>query len=145
VVQADGPLCTCGNRGCVERLASGSGLAQEARALAASGALHIDGCEADLITAEDLGRAAAAGHADAGELIRRGGDALGTAIASVITVLNPERVVLAGPVLQLGETYLDAVRAAVAARAMRSGRESCEILVSRLADPALLGAAALVL
>jgi UDP-N-acetylglucosamine 2-epimerase/N-acetylmannosamine kinase len=68
VVQADGPLCTCGNRGCVERLASGSGLAQEARALAAGGALHIDGCDADAITAEDLGRAAAVGHAQAGEL-----------------------------------------------------------------------------
>jgi hypothetical protein len=56
-----------------------------------------------------------------------------------------ERVVLAGPVLQLGETYLDAVRAAVTARAMPRGRESCEIVVSDLDDPALLGAAALVL
>src|SRR6267143_2703868 len=43
VVQRDGPLCTCGNRGCVEALASGTGIARAARELGAgwpSSALH---------------------------------------------------------------------------------------------------------
>jgi hypothetical protein len=60
-------------------------------------------------------------------------------------VLNPERIILGGPVLQLGETYTGPLREALAACSLPTARESVEVVVSTLTDAALLGAAALVL
>lgn len=144
VVEADGPACSCGSRGCVERLASGSGLAAEARKLADLGTLRLGATAAD-IDAEALGRAALGGDEAARAVVAAGGRALGIAIAGLLNVLNPERVILAGPVLRLGSCYLDPLRAAVDERAMPTARESAEVVVSALDEPALLGAAALVL
>jgi glucokinase-like ROK family protein len=144
-IDADGIACTCGGIGCVEAYASGSGLAARAQALARTGELRLEGVEAEAITARDVGSAAAAGHAVARELVRGGGEALGTAIAGLLNVFNPERVILAGPVLKLGDLYVEALREAVTRRAMTTARDTCGIVVSTLEEPALLGAAALVL
>jgi predicted NBD/HSP70 family sugar kinase len=144
-IDADGPACSCGNRGCVERYASGSGLAERARDLARAGQLRVEGADPGQISAEALGKAAVQGNLAARDLVRRGGDALGTALCSLVNLLNPQRVILAGPVLALGEDYLGPLRAAVARRAMRTARDGCDIVVSTLDEPALLGAAALVL
>jgi glucokinase-like ROK family protein len=142
VIDPDGPPCTCGSRGCVEALASGSGIAARARALVASGDLSL---EAGDVTAEAVGRAAAAGHAAAAALIAEAGRALGTAIASLLNALNPERVILGGPVTRLGDAYLAPLRAAMTERAMPTARASAELVLSDLDDAALTGAAALVL
>ena len=145
VVDADGPPCSCGNRGCVERFASGSGLAEQARRLIDAGDLHLEAEASGAITAETLGRAMAAGNEAARALVASGGQALGIAISGLLNVLNPERVILCGPVLGLGDAFLGPLRAAVAERSMPTARESADIVVSGLEEPALHGAAALVL
>ena len=146
VVDAAGPPCSCGNRGCVESFASGSGLAARARALIASeGQPPFDTDPAGEVSAEALGRAAAGGHAGALAVIADGGRALGVALSSLLNVLNPQRVILGGPVLRLGDAFVGPLRAEVAARALPTARDSCDIVLSDLDDAALLGAAALVL
>lgn len=145
VVSADGPPCACGSRGCVETYASGSGLAARAREWVQAGTLSVDEPAPVVIDGEWLGRAVSRGHDEARALVREGGRALGVALAGIINTLNPPRVILSGPVLRLGEPYLDALREEVADRTMPTARASCEVVLSSLDEPALLGAAALVL
>src|SRR6267143_6919618 len=79
VVQRDGPLCTCGNHGCVEALASGTGISRAAQELAPQtpgSALH--GIEHP--GAEDVARAARAGDALAREILENAGAYLGIAM-----------------------------------------------------------------
>ena len=144
-VHADGPACSCGSRGCVERYASGSGLAERASALPEAVRRRAFGDAVGGLTGEMVGRAALSGQPEALAVVREGGAALGAALGGLLNVLNPQRVILAGPVLALGEAYLDPLRAAVEQHAMKTARESCEVVLSSLDEPALLGAAALVL
>lgn len=144
-IEAEGPACSCGNRGCVELFASGSGLAARARDLISSGALSLPGSSLEQVDAQCLGRAAAEGNATARQLIEDAGRSLGIAVSGLLAAFNPQRVILGGSVLRLGESYLAPLRETVATRSMKVAREAAEIVVSDLEDPGLLGAAALVL
>ncbi|MEI7527593.1 MAG: ROK family protein [Elusimicrobiota bacterium] len=129
-IDGGGPPCSCGGRGCVELYASGSGLAR---------------LSGGRLTARELGEAAARGDKAALELIGNAGTALGIAAAGLINAFNPERVILSGSLLKLGEPYLKPLREAALGRAMKTARSSVELVVSELEEPALLGAAALIL
>src|SRR5256885_7166838 len=101
VVQKDGPLCTCGNRGCVEVLASGTGIARAARELGAKtpeSALH----QLDSPSAEDVVRAARAGDQLAISILETAGAYLGSAMGTLVNLFNPQLIVLGGSVLKAG-------------------------------------------
>lgn len=138
-IQHDGPVCSCGNWGCVELFASGSGLAAMAQTLVEAGLLTLS----PPITAEALGRAAQAGHPIAQDVIQRAGRLLGVAITGLLHTLNPQRVILSGPLTQLGDFYLQPLRQTVHERTLPLAREA-DIWISDLKDPGLLGAAGLV-
>ena len=97
-IQADGPLCGCGNRGCLETLASSPALIGEGTRLMKSGhAPHLyDMVEADAnrITPRLLAQAAAAGDTSVREAVVRAARFLGIGVANVIAVIHPELVVL---------------------------------------------------
>jgi glucokinase len=97
IVVRDGPPCGCGNRGCLEAVAS-------SRALAAL---------AGQPTIEDVFRAAATSDQRAVDAIETVADHLGVAIANVITMLVPERVVIGGGVAGAGTDLLEPIRRAV--------------------------------
>ncbi len=144
-VAHDGPICECGNRGCVQLYASGAGLARLARDAQAAGFLHRRGGEPKDWTAETLGAAALAGNTSAQSLIEHAGAMLGVAVVSLIHTLNPERIVVAGSALGLGESFRRAMRQEVQRRAIPAAVRSMDIVPSRLKDHLLLGAACLVL
>jgi len=144
-IQYDGPQCSCGNRGCVELYASGSGLARLAGELLRSGTISLDGVQQDQITAQALADAAQKGNKAARVLVEQGGTLLGVVVAGLLNTFNPERIILSGSLLNIGELYLKPFREAVLARALAVARDSVEIVVSDLPDPGLLGAASLVL
>lgn len=100
-IQPDGPLCGCGNRGCVEVLAQASRLAELA----------------GQPTAEDAVAAAANGDERARTAVVTVGQVLGIALANVVTVLGPERIVVGGGVAAAGDVLLGPVRAVVHERA----------------------------
>jgi glucokinase len=137
-LELDGPPCqgTCPGRGHLEALASGRAADHLAVELAAE---HPDG---------DLGRAlaagetvdarlavdlAAAGPGDARDLLDRIGFVLGSGIASLVNVFNPEIVVVGGGFARAGDLLLGPARNVVAERALSPGRELVRIV------PALLG------
>src|SRR2546423_309979 len=99
VVQPNGPLCTCGNRGCVEAIASGTGIARAAREQAPripGSALH----GLDNPTAEDVARAARAGDPLANAILETAGSYLGVAMGTLVNLFNPQLIVLGGSVLK---------------------------------------------
>ncbi|MBZ5581283.1 MAG: ROK family protein [Acidobacteriia bacterium] len=136
----DGPLCGCGNRGCLETLASGPALVGEATRLLKSGhAPHlydmVNG-DADKITPRLMTQAAAAGDSSVREAIVRAGRFLGIGVSNVITVLNPELVVVGGELAAVGPLLIDTVRREVRERVRLFPVEKVRIETSALEDKA---------
>ena len=115
IVLPDGPRCTCGNRGCVEPLASGPAIAAEAVRRVVQGftteLTGLAGGDLDAITPELVARAAGADDRVAIEVLERAGYYLGLAIAGGIAAIAPEVVVIGGGVAQPGGVYWRAVEA----------------------------------
>jgi glucokinase len=146
---ADGPLCGCGNRGCIEALASAPSLVRRLHEAVQAGrptvlAKRVRGNEK--VTAKDIYEAAAAGDATAADLMTETGQFLGVAAASMINVLNPHMIVFGGGMTAAGEMLLNPIREETKKRAIRAACEACEIVFSRLGnDAGLIGAAGCVL
>lgn len=144
----DGPLCGCGNRGCLETLVSGPAIAAEGIRLMQTGLaprLHeITGGDAGKVTTREMGQAAAEGDETIADAIRRAGDYLGTGVANVVTTLHPELVVLGGGVSNLGELLLEPVQRAIRERVRLFPPESVRVELSALGDRAgIMGGIAL--
>ncbi len=144
----DGPLCGCGNRGCLETLASGPAMAAEGIRLMLAGQapiLHkiVDGNPA-LVTPRTLAKAAAERDRGAGEAIRRAAEYLGIGAANVVTCLHPELIVFGGGVAELGDLLLEPVRRIIRERVGMFSPEDVRVERSLLGPMAgALGAVAL--
>lgn len=118
VVDPTGPPCPCGQRGCWERFASGSGLARTAREAVAQGragaVLDLAGGDPDAIQGEHVSGAAVAGDADAVALVRELGWWVGLGLANLANILDPEAFVIGGGLVAMGDLLLDPARAAFA-------------------------------
>ncbi|HEX7975452.1 MAG TPA: ROK family protein [Anaerolineales bacterium] len=148
VVDPAGPVCLCGKRGCLERLASGPYLAQTARERLAAGPesgavlLELAGGNPAAITGLTLSRAAEQGDALAWEVLERGAWALGVAIGNAANLVNPQLFVLGGGVAKSGKRFWGVIRRTAVQTALPEVR--FEIVPARLgADAPLWGAAAL--
>ncbi|WP_445626909.1 ROK family protein [Nostoc sp. DSM 114167] len=122
VVDPAGPLCLCGKRGCVERLASGPYMAQNAKDILEnvppSGQVHqggevlrgLVGDDLTMLTGQLVAEAAAAGDDLAKEVLHKAAWALGVGIGNVANLMNPQRFVLGGGVMKAGEDFWRVVR-----------------------------------
>lgn len=90
-----GPLCGCGAQGCVEGVASGTGLARRAREAKSNGLLPG---VPDAPTGEDVVNAAVAGDETAVTFVREAGIAVGRGIAAAAALLDLDRVVIGGSI-----------------------------------------------
>jgi glucokinase len=132
VVEPDGPLCTCGNKGCLEAIARGPAVVAWAAAR---------GCEA--ADGQALAAMAGAGHPIAKEAFERAGHAVGMAISSVAALLDV-RVVVVGGGLALVPHLWPPLQKVVAERARISYLRELRVVPSSLGlRSGLLGAAAL--
>ena len=140
VVQRDGPLCTCGNRGCLEAIASGTGIARAACESAPGtpgSALH--GLEHP--HAEDVARAARAGDELANAILENAGTYLGLAMGNLVNLFNPELIVLGGSVLKAGTPLLGPMRRSMNAASWKASRRGLRIVRPVLGDDVgLIGA-----
>lgn len=146
-VDFDGPLCGCGNVGCLEALVGGRALADQLRerltagvpSSLAPGGVPVDGLDASAIFA-----AAAAGDVVAGQVVERFGRALGAGIVTLIHAYDPDLVVLGGGLTASAGQYLGAVRRWVSEHAWTVPRRRMPIVLAELGDgAALVGVAAL--
>jgi glucokinase len=144
----DGPLCGCGNRGCLEALASGPALAAEGVRLMRSGLaprLHeLAEGSADRVTPKEMAAAADAGDDAVRQAITRAAGYLGIGVANLVTALDPELVVLGGGVAAIGPLLFETVRAVVQDRVRMFPVDDVRIEPSLLGDKAgIFGAIAL--
>ena len=138
----DGPVCGCGNRGCLEAMASGTSIARRAReAVAAGRPTRLR--EVPVVTSADVVHLAQEGDAVAREVWEAAVKYLGIGVASVITLLAPERIVLGGGVTRAGDFLFEPLRVEVRRRVKLMPVESVLVLPAALGpDVGILGAAA---
>ena len=138
-IDENGPLCNCGNHGCLEAFAGGDAIAKQGQALVKSGKRTIlSGLPHEKITAHDVAEAARRGDLHAQEILRRSGTFIGIAIAGLINLFNPSIVVIGGGVAQVGDIITVPIRQAVRERAMRASEQSVRIVTGMLGRRSLL-------
>ncbi len=134
-----GRRCKCGNYGCLEAYASGPATADRAReALAGGEDSLLTSMVDDLanLTAQHVYEASKLGDDVAREVVRETARFIGTGVANLLNIFNPDVVVLAGGVAQAGEDLFGPLRAEVRRRAFLPAVEACRIV------PGALGGAA---
>jgi predicted NBD/HSP70 family sugar kinase len=135
-VSEDGPLCGCGRRGCLETVASTMALLRAAEdAIEGKQGTQLSRVEGRLDVA-GIAAVAAEGDAVAKRILAQSSEHLGRGISFLLNILNPEMIVLGGPVIEAGEPFLHAVRASVAHHALLP--HGVAIVPSTLADRAEL-------
>lgn len=132
-VDENGPLCACGNHGCLEAFAGGHAIAAQAKKLVASGKRTLlSETNIDLITARDVVEAARRGDLAAQEILKRSGTFVGIAIAGLINLMNPSTVIIGGGVAQVGDLLTGPIRQAVHARSLRASEHGVRITMAML-------------
>lgn len=131
----NGPLCKCGNRGCIERYVGGPNLSMQAREAVRNGKsprlLKMVGGKLEDITPRIIAEAALKGDPLSVQLWQEAGERLGVILASLVNMLNPEMIILAGGVSRAGKLLLGPIRAAVKERAFKTPASACSITVSK--------------
>jgi glucokinase-like ROK family protein len=147
-VDDNGPLCMCGNTGCLEAFFSGTALARDALAAARSGRseeLERMLAHAGTLTATDVAVAAANGDPVAVGMIRDGGRRVGQVLAGLVSFFNPGLVVIGGGVAGIGHTLLAEIRSVVYSRSLPLATGNMPIVLSELGgDAGVVGAAKLI-
>ena len=145
-IQATGPRCGCGNRGCLEALASGTAIGRRAREVAnekpdsALGRLAVE----RKVLGEDVTELAHEGDEAARSVLEEAGTWLGIGLAGFVNIFNPEVIAIGGGVSKAGDLILDAARREVHLRARSPARDLVEIKEATLgAESGILGGAAL--
>ena len=142
----EGPVCGCGNHGCLEALASGTAITRRAREVANDhprSALGRLAAERQVL-GEDVTRLAEDGDEASISVLRETGRWLGIGLAGFVNVFNPEVVAVGGGASRAGELILQPAREEVHLRARSPSRDLVEIKEATLGPASgVLGAAAL--
>ncbi|MGH3089585.1 MAG: ROK family protein [Rubrobacteraceae bacterium] len=146
VLQPGGPLCGCGNHGCLEALASGTAIQRRAREVAneepnsALGRLAVE----RRVLGEDVTKLAREGDEAALRVLRDIGAWLGVGLAGFVNIFNPEVVAVGGGASEAGNFILEPARKEMHLRARSPSRDLVEIKEATLGpESGVLGAAAL--
>ncbi|KPL79238.1 hypothetical protein ADN00_04200 [Ornatilinea apprima] len=139
-VDKNGPICVCGNTGCLEALAGGPAIAnqgvkaiQEGRQTVLSEYYKRNNGS---LTSIDIGNAAREGDAVAIEIIRNSGRIIGEVIAGLVNFFNPGMIIIGGGVSKLGNLFLSSIRQSILKRSLPLATRDLSILFSDLGDDA---------
>ena len=130
LVDESGPICRCGNRGCLETMAGGPAIVELLRRS------HDDD-----LTLERVIELAIEGDSGARRAIGDAGRVLGRSVATMVNAFNPELIVVGGYMAAAGDVLLDPLREAVNRYAIQSAAQVVRITAGVLGDRAeVLGA-----
>ncbi len=150
ILDPDGPLCACGNKGCLEAFAGSVGLLARARAVAAEldAGTPFARQVADKgrgLTTLDLACLAEGGDATAREVFAWAGRHLGQAVGNLINILDPDCVIIGGGVARAGELILGPCREMVPRVVLGAEAATTPVVPAELGNlAASFGAATLV-
>jgi predicted NBD/HSP70 family sugar kinase len=135
VVDPQGPICRCGNRGCLETLASGPALLR-----------LVQASRDEELTVRQMIELARDGDAGCRRAIADAGQVVGGVVAGLVNLFSPEMVVIGGDLGEAGDLLLEPLREAVRRDALPAAATELKIVAGELGERAnLLGALALVL
>ena len=149
-IEPDGPRCRCGNRGCLEVLASGSAIVKRAITEILGGRdtliRKLTNGSIEEITAKVVAEAARRGDRLALEIWEETGEYLGIAVANLINMYNPEIIIIGGGVTQAGKLLFEPIKRTVKKRALLGPSKIAKIVPATLGDDvSIIGAASLAL
>lgn len=154
-IEPNGPPCGCGDRGCLESLASGTAIARQARQRCRAGEsvestgriLELAHGDLAAISAKIVNQAAQQGDPLAVDVFRRAGTYLGIGLVNLLHLFDPDIIVIGGSVSKAGDLLFEPARAVVRQRCMtdRYWRDTPIVPAALGDDVGLLGALALVL
>ncbi len=133
-IDENGPVCPCGNRGCLEAMAGGRAIAHRAIESIRRGqrTLLTEIQPVDQITSQDVISAARRGDLFAQHLMIDAGSHLGTAVAGLVNLFNPGMVVIGGGLAQVGDLLLEPIRQSVQQRSLQVASRAVRITVALL-------------
>jgi glucokinase len=142
VIDPSGPECSCGTTGCLEVMANASSIVSRARAAMSAGAVSVLD-DSDLLTSKDIARAAAGGDEVATEALAGAGRALGTGLANIVHLFNPEVIAIGGAVAGAGDLILRPARESMRGQLMADILAAVKIVPAELGNMAALTGAAM--
>ena len=143
----EGPLCGCGDYGCLEAFASGPSIVKMAKEylLGGKSTKYQELAGKEEITPHIVAQAALEGDPVAQQIFTKMGEYIGFGLSSVINLLNPERIIIGGGVANAGDILLEPIRETIKKRAMKVAGSSVEIVPAQLGNNAgMIGASLLI-
>ncbi|MCP4141505.1 MAG: ROK family transcriptional regulator [Chloroflexi bacterium] len=132
-IDEKGPICTCGNRGCLEALSGGGAIALQAKkAIKEKQNTQLREISTKNISAKDVAFAAQRGDLLAQEIMEEAGEHLGVALAGLINIFNPDMIIVGGGVAQMGDILLEPIRKTVKERSLLSATTNVRITTALL-------------
>jgi len=149
-VDHQGPICRCGNRGCLEAMAAGPAIAEKAMQAARDGKSEllqkIMEENSGVLSPEDVNSACREGDEAALEIIRASGKMIGDVLAGLVNFFNPSHIFIGGGIANFGNHLLVAIKRAVLRRSLPLATTDLAINFSRTgSDAGVLGAIMLAL
>ena len=144
-VDSQGPVCSCGNIGCLEALFSGAVLGAQALEAAKSGrssSLEERLAANGTVTARDVALGAMEGDVVCIQMIREGGRRVGGVLAGLVSFVNPSMIVIGGGLAQLGHILLAEIRSVVYRRSLPLATGNLPVVLSELGPRAGVAGAA---
>ena len=143
-----GPICGCGDTGCLEAFASGPAIVAMAQEYIKGGKStkfrEMAAAEGGEITPYMVAKAAEEGDPVAKRIFEIVGEYIGIGLTSVINLLNPERVIIGGGVAESGELLLGPIRKTIKERAMVVAGNAVEIVAQLGNSAGVIGASMLI-
>lgn len=146
----DGPICGCGNKGCIEAIASGSGIERYAKSIIPNNKdsliWNLVNGDVDKVTVRVIYQAAEKGDKLAIDIFNRAGYYLGIALANYVHVIDPEKIVVGGGVANVRDYIGKPMRDEFYKRVLPSLRDKISFAWAELGEDAGgIGAALFVL
>lgn len=151
-IDLNGPLCTCGNKGCMESFAGGWAITKQAQEAVKNnpkaGAYILSLANGDIqkINGKIVNKAYQSGDSLAVQILERAIQALAAGTASLVNILNPSLIVFGGGIIHGNPAILEPIINGIRQRALKSATANLEIKISHLAGEAgVVGAATMIL
>jgi len=149
-VNESGPLCSCGNTGCLETVASCGAIIQNVRAAIERGIdsriRELTGGDFDKVNIELIAEAAAEDDSLAYRVLQRSASYIGVGLANLVNLFNPRVMIFGGALFrEIPQLIADPLRRIIKQRALEKSAQEVQLAVSTLGSEAsALGAARLI-
>ncbi|MEA2012000.1 MAG: ROK family protein, partial [Verrucomicrobiota bacterium] len=128
VIDPNGPICNCGNRGCLEAIAGSTGVRRRVNELLKSGVFIPIKSDETLIS--DFVKSVANGNKAASTLAYEISEKIGDSLASVVAILNPSTIIMSGELAGMGDILLSTVKKCIALKCFPAAVEKLDVRIA---------------